>query len=268
MMQLSRLAERVWSLCRHRNLLDSSSFFKLTSYRRHTFHLLSRRNFSQNILLPQFNKLVEASEERLDELPGVIKSPLTGEEKRGIQLFQVNDWPNRVETSNEEGSTSCVDILPPVYATHGEPGSWWGGIGYEAGYGGMFAVIVLKGKQFKICPDDIVVSEKLEQDINEKIVSDRVLAIGTMEYSLFGRPYLPFASVTLTVEQQTLTSEVVSFRFKKRKRYRRAWFHRQPITFLRVNNIEFIQPKKEQLSPLITARDSNAPLLAQNARIL
>jgi len=195
---------------------------------------LSRRNYSQSIVVPQFNKLVETSEDRLDEFPGVIQSPLTGEEKQGIHLYQVDNWPASVETTLEDG-TKCspTDILPPVYATHGAPGSWWGGIGYEAGYGGMFAVMILKGKQFKVCPDDIVISERLDQDINEQVVSDRVLAIGTLEFSLFGRPYLPYARVTMTVEQQTLTSEVVSFRFKKRKRYRKAWFHRQPITYLR-----------------------------------
>ncbi|GJQ12188.1 hypothetical protein GpartN1_g3979.t1 [Galdieria partita] len=267
-MQLSRLVGTAWGFCKPTNLIQSIRLSVLASRHSYHFQFLSRRNFSQSILLPQFNKLVETSEERLAELPGVIKSALTGEEKQGIELFQVNGWPSRVESMTEEDSASCVDILPPVYATHGEPGSWWGGVGYETGYGGMFAVMILKGKQFKVCSDDIVVSERLDHDINEKVVADRVLAIGTMEYSLFGRPYLPLASVTLTVEQQTLTSEVVSFRFKKRKRYRKAWFHRQPITFLRVNDIQFVVPKKEQLSPLITARDPNAPLLAQNARIL
>lgn len=275
MSQLVRQAGKVWSggrtYCNVTLALINAGWSKVSlPASQHSYWFLTkRRNFSQSIMLPQFNKLVETSEERLQEFPGVIKSPLTGEEKRGIQLYQVDDWPKSVETTSEDGTSRCsVQVLPAVYATHGEPGSWWGGIGYEAGYGGLFAVMVLKGKQFKVCPDDIVVSERLEQDINEKVVSDQVLAIGTVEYSLFGRPYLPFASVTMTVEQQTLTSEIVSFRFRKRKRYRKAWFHRQPITYLRVNDIQFVKPKLEQLKPLITARDPNAPLLSQNARIL
>eukprot|EP00871_Galdieria_phlegrea_P000201 jgi/Galph1/1181/GphlegSOOS_G6050.1 len=220
-----------------------------------------------NQSLKQENVL-NTNEQYFKQLPGVIKSPITGTEKNGIQLFQVTEWPNKLDLHSENGSASSVDLLPPVYALHGEPGSWWGGIGYEAGYGGIFAVISFKGKQFKICSDDIVISEKLPQDINEKIICEHVLAIGTLEYSLFGRPYLPFASVTLTVEQQTLTSEVISFKFKKRKRYRKTKFHRQAVTFLRVNEINFIRPDRQQLKPLITARDPGAPLLAQNAKIL
>lgn len=60
----------------------------------------------------------------------------------------------------------------------------------------IFAVLEIAGFQFKVVADDQVICEHLKDyDINEHIVFDKVLLIGTKDYTSIGRPYVETAKV-------------------------------------------------------------------------
>ena len=65
----------------------------------------------------------------------------------------------------------------------------------------VFAVVEVGGTQFKVTPDDVIVTEKLRgADVNDTLSLPRVLLLGSEEATVIGRPYIPGAYVTAAVE--------------------------------------------------------------------
>lgn len=65
----------------------------------------------------------------------------------------------------------------------------------------VFAVVEVGGTQFKVTPDDVIVTERLRGvDVNDKLALPRVLLLGSEEQTVIGRPYVPEAYVTVAVE--------------------------------------------------------------------
>jgi Ribosomal prokaryotic L21 protein len=65
----------------------------------------------------------------------------------------------------------------------------------------IFAVIRVKGLQYKVTKDDRVMCELLEFDVGSQIELDEVLMIGTQDYTCLGRPTVTKARVFATVEE-------------------------------------------------------------------
>jgi len=60
----------------------------------------------------------------------------------------------------------------------------------------LFAVLEIAGFQYKVVADDVVSCEFLkEYDINDHIVFDKVLLIGSKDYTSIGRPFVETAKV-------------------------------------------------------------------------
>jgi len=101
-----------------------------------------------------------------------------------------------------------------------------------------FAVVLVGGKQYKVTPGDVIVTEKLEgAPVGQAITLDKVLLVGSRAFTAVGTPRLENARVLATVEEQTLSEKVIVFKKRKRKTYRRTNGHRQPITVLRIGAI-------------------------------
>jgi ribosomal protein L21 len=65
----------------------------------------------------------------------------------------------------------------------------------------VFAVVEVGGTQFKVTPDDVIITERLRGvDVNDKLQLPRVLLLGSEEHTIIGRPYIPEAHVTAAVE--------------------------------------------------------------------
>ena len=102
----------------------------------------------------------------------------------------------------------------------------------------VFAVVEIGGTQYKVTPDDVIVTEKIaDVDVNDKISLNRILLVGSAEETVVGRPYVPDASVIAAVEEQFLDGKVISFYKRRRKNSRRLRGHRQPLTTLRILDI-------------------------------
>ncbi|KAK2183551.1 hypothetical protein NP493_306g00034 [Ridgeia piscesae] len=89
--------------------------------------------------------------------------------------------------------------------------------------GRMFAVIHAAGKQRKITTDDIVVLDKhIAADIGERIRFNKVMLVGSKDFSLVGRPILNagVACVEGTVIEKTLSHTDVIFHYRKRDNHK------------------------------------------------
>jgi large subunit ribosomal protein L21 len=106
----------------------------------------------------------------------------------------------------------------------------------------VFAVVEVGGTQYKVTPDDVIITEKLDGvDVSDKIQLQRVLLLGTAAETVIGKPYIPGASVTAIVEEQFLDGKVIIFHKRRRKNSRRTNGHRQPLTTLRIVSVEGIE---------------------------
>lgn len=74
-------------------------------------------------------------------------------------------------------------------------------------------------------------------DINTTLEFDKVLLVGSPDYTVLGRPFISDARVLATVEQQTLSEKEIIFKKRRRKRYMRNFGHRQKLTVLRIKEI-------------------------------
>lgn len=101
----------------------------------------------------------------------------------------------------------------------------------------MYAVIKTGGKQYKVSEGDLLKVEKLDGSVGDIIELDEVLMVGGEEVKI-GAPLLPGAKVKARIVEQDKDKKVLVFHSKRRKGYRKAYGHRQPITRLEIQGIE------------------------------
>lgn len=110
----------------------------------------------------------------------------------------------------------------------------------------MFAVIEFKGLQHKVLKDDSVMLEKIDLQVGETFVFDKVLLVASDEYTSIGRPHVLSCKVLAIVEENTKTEKVITFKKKRRKTYQKNMGHRQDVTMIRILKI-IHNPKEETL---------------------
>merc|ERR1712059_230764 len=78
--------------------------------------------------------------------------------------------------------------------------------------------------------------------VGARILLPKVLALGSQDFTLLGRPVLPLdlGRVEATVLEKTLSRTKVVQHFRKRERYRKFKFVRDKWTLLRINSIDIV----------------------------
>ncbi|MDR1874722.1 MAG: 50S ribosomal protein L21 [Synergistaceae bacterium] len=101
----------------------------------------------------------------------------------------------------------------------------------------MYAVVETGGKQYRVQEGDVLRVERLEGEVGQEIVLDRVLLVGGEDSVKFGTPLVSGAAVKIEVLSQERADKVLVFKFKSKKNYRRMRGHRQYYTEVRVREI-------------------------------
>lgn len=101
----------------------------------------------------------------------------------------------------------------------------------------MYAVIKTGGKQYKVSAGDLLKVEKLDGAVGETIELNEVLMVGGEEVKI-GTPLLPDAKVSAQIVEQGKDKKILVFKSKRRKNTRKKYGHRQPLTRLKITNIE------------------------------
>ena len=101
----------------------------------------------------------------------------------------------------------------------------------------MYALIDIKGKQYKAEKGAKLKVDHLEQAKGESIEFESVLMTSNDGTVKVGTPYVEGAKVTATVEDEGRDKKVIVFKYKKRKGYRKTQGHRQGYSVLKVDEI-------------------------------
>lgn len=93
--------------------------------------------------------------------------------------------------------------------------------------------------QHKVTVGDLVQTERLKRkEAGESVIFGTVLLAGSKDWTIIGKPTIPYARVHCTIEQQTLSKEMLVYMYKARRRVSRFKRVRQWVTMLRVDRIE------------------------------
>jgi large subunit ribosomal protein L21 len=173
------------------------------------------------------------------------------------------------ELVGTEGTGAAGDGFRAVLGVHGPREHWpYNGGSIDAARGGIFAIVEVAGKQYKVTDGDTLYAHRIPGEVSSVVEFDRVSIIGTLDWTVFGRPLIPSAVVKATVESQTRTAKVMVTKFKKRKGYLRRRGHRQLITRLHIDSIDYTLPSSEHIVPHVVAYDPMRPPMPNNMRFV
>ncbi|XP_034232884.1 39S ribosomal protein L21, mitochondrial [Thrips palmi] len=107
-------------------------------------------------------------------------------------------------------------------------------------HGRLFAIIQLANRQWKITPEDVVVVEgHWPPNVGDSIRLEKVLLVGSSDFTLVGMPLLrpDLVNIQATVVEKRLSHTKTNFKKKRRKQYQRINFYRYQHTMIRINSI-------------------------------
>lgn len=90
--------------------------------------------------------------------------------------------------------------------------------------GRLFAIVQICGKQFKVTENDVIIIQgRWPPNIGDKLTLEKVLLVGSNDFTLIGRPLLnrEQISVDVTVVEKSLSHTKTRFLKKRRKQYMR-----------------------------------------------
>ena len=102
----------------------------------------------------------------------------------------------------------------------------------------MYAVIETGGKQYKVEAGQELYIEKLNVEADDKVVFDKVLAVGGDDGIKVGSPYVKGAKVNAIVIKNGKAKKVTVFTYKPKKNEKRKMGHRQPYTKVSITDIK------------------------------
>nr|AVQ67922.1 mitochondrial large ribosomal subunit protein bL21m [Schmidtea mediterranea] len=105
-----------------------------------------------------------------------------------------------------------------------------------------FAIVHMFGRQFKVTNEDLVSITTMEcdLDIGEEIVLEKVLMVGSENFSMFGRPILPKTDVriTATVVEKSSKFPLINYLFVAKRQTSVMRTQQENRVVFRINNIE------------------------------
>lgn len=101
----------------------------------------------------------------------------------------------------------------------------------------MYAIIETGSKQYRVSEGDLIEIERLAIEPGKEVVFDRVFMIGGEGEVQIGTPTLK-AKVLGTMMGEEKGKKVISFRYRKRKGYKRKVGHRQWASQVKITKIQ------------------------------
>ena len=102
----------------------------------------------------------------------------------------------------------------------------------------MYAIIETGSKQYRVKKGDVIDIELLESQKEKKIEFKEVLFFKDDSSAKIGKPHVDGCVVFGELMQEVRGPKVISFKYKKRKNYRRKVGHRQNYLRVKITEIE------------------------------
>ena len=100
----------------------------------------------------------------------------------------------------------------------------------------MYALVEIKGKQYKAEKGALLKVDLLDVEIGSKVDIDSVLLFSGDTVNV-GSPYIKGAKVSFVVESHKKDKKIIVFKYKPKKDYRRKKGHRQEYSYIKVEDI-------------------------------
>lgn len=101
----------------------------------------------------------------------------------------------------------------------------------------MYAIVEIKGKQYKVAENDKIDVDKLDTE-KGKITFDTVLLLAKDSKNVqIGNPYVSGAKVEVEIIEQKQGEKIHVFKMKPKKRYEKRIGHRTQLTTLEIKKI-------------------------------
>lgn len=101
----------------------------------------------------------------------------------------------------------------------------------------MYAIIETGGKQYRVEKNDILDIELIDTAEDGKVEFTNVLFVNSGSSIKVGAPYLAQTAVKAELVSEIKGPKVISFKYKKRKGYRRKVGHRQRYSRVKITDI-------------------------------
>lgn len=101
----------------------------------------------------------------------------------------------------------------------------------------MFAVVDIKGHQFKVSENAQYYVPKLNADVDSTLTFDSVLLFNDGKTTKIGSPYLSGMTISAKVLEHVKDDKVVIFKKKRRTGYKKKRGHRQQLTKIEITKI-------------------------------
>jgi len=111
----------------------------------------------------------------------------------------------------------------------------------------LFAVIQIGNEQRKVTTEDIICKvDEFHPTVGDRIRFEKVLLVGSSDFTVIGRPLLSphFVRVEGIVIEKTLSQTQMDFWYAPKKKNVGTRHHlwRDPLTMIRITNIEILGP--------------------------
>jgi len=100
-----------------------------------------------------------------------------------------------------------------------------------------FAVIQTGGKQYKVSASEILKIERLENSEGKTVEFKNVQFLNDDKTTEIGNPNIQGAKVEATILKNTKNKTIIVFKKRRRKKSRKKYGHRQPISLIRITKI-------------------------------
>ncbi len=103
-----------------------------------------------------------------------------------------------------------------------------------------YAIFKSGGKQFRVQTGDVLDVELIDGEKGESVEFPEVLFLNQGEKAVVGTPTVAKAAVQAEVLDQVRGPKVISYKYKKRKNYRRKVGHRQDYTRVKITGVNHV----------------------------
>lgn len=102
----------------------------------------------------------------------------------------------------------------------------------------MYAIVEIRGKQYKVQEGDIVFVDRMEEvEEGKSITFDKVLFISDGKKVTVGTDIIKGAKIEATVIGHGKSKKILVFKYKAKKNERKMRGHRQPYTKIQIESI-------------------------------
>ena len=102
----------------------------------------------------------------------------------------------------------------------------------------MYAIINDRGNQIKVAEGDIVCVDKMKVAAGDALSFDQVMLVDKEGVATIGTPVVAGAKVEAECLGDKKGDKIVSFKFKKRKGYKKKIGHRTQFTQIKIKSIQ------------------------------